>query len=67
MSEMGEDFKAFSEHKKRLKEKFGKPCPECVRLLPKAQPKILMPQGFCKMHKFKDQRPELTQEDWDSV
>jgi hypothetical protein len=67
MSDMGDDFKAHRAFKNQLKEKYGKPCPECLRLLPKAHPKILMPQGYCKMHKYKDQRPELTKEEWESV
>lgn len=64
MSEMGDDFRALAEHKKKLKAKYGVPCPDCIRLLPKAQPKILMPQGYCKIHKRKDTRPELTEKEW---
>jgi hypothetical protein len=67
MSDLSDDLKSFAEHKKRLKQKYGKPCPECLRLLPKTNPKILMPQGYCKMHKYNDQRPELTKEEWESV
>jgi hypothetical protein len=67
MSDMGDDFKAFAEHKKKLKEKYGKPCPECLRLLPKAPPKILMPAGYCRMHKYNDPRPELTNEQWSAA
>jgi hypothetical protein len=67
MSNLGDDLKSIAEHKKRLKEKYGAPCHECLRLLPKANPKILMPQGYCKMHKYKDTRPELTDTEWLSV
>lgn len=37
--------------------KHGVPCPECVRLLPKANPTILLPSQRCKIHKYRDPRP----------
>lgn len=39
------------------REKFGVPCPECKRLLPKASPSILLPQQRCKIHSYRDPRP----------
>ena len=60
MSEVAEMYGQMRSHKKRLREKFGIPCPECQRLLPKANPSILMPQQTCRIHRYKDQRPELT-------
>ena len=64
MSEMVEVFGEIKDHKKRLRAKFGAPCPECVRLLPKASPSILLPQQVCRIHKYCDPRPELTEEQW---
>lgn len=67
MSDWLEDTKALEAHNKRLRAKYGKPCPECVRRLPKANPKILLPQGYCRMHKYKDPRPELSDIEWNNV
>ena len=64
MSETVEIFGAITDHKKRLRAKYGIPCPECQRLLPKAHPSILLPQQVCRIHKYRDQRPELTEEQW---
>ena len=64
MSEEIEAFKAMKDHKKRLREKYGNPCPECFRLLPKASPSILLPQQVCRIHKYRDPRPNLTDEQW---
>ena len=64
MSETIEVFAGMREHKKRLREKHGAQCPECARLLPKASPSILLPQQVCRIHKYIDPRPELTEEQW---
>lgn len=64
MSDWLADVKALEEHNKAIRAKYGKPCPECVRRLPKANPKILLPGGYCRMHKYTDPRPELTDEQW---
>jgi hypothetical protein len=60
MTDTIDTFRALKDHRKALRAKYGVPCPECQRLLPKAQPKILLPQEYCRMHKFTDPRPELT-------
>ncbi len=64
MSEMADVFGAMKDHKKRLRAKYGVPCPECQRRLPKANPSILLPQQMCRIHKYRDPRPELTSEQW---
>ena len=64
MSEMADVFGAMKDHKKRLRAKYGVPCPECQRRLPKANPSILLPQQMCRIHKYRDPRPELTNEQW---
>ena len=64
MSEMVEVFGAIKDHKKRLRAKYGAPCPECRRLLPTAHPSILLPQQVCRIHKYRDPRPALTDDEW---
>lgn len=36
--------------------KHGVPCPECVRLLPRANPSILLPEQRCRIHGYRDPR-----------
>lgn len=67
MSDTIDDFKAIADHRKGLRQKYGVPCPECLHRLPKAHPKILLPQQRCGMHRYTDPRPELTQAQWDDV
>jgi hypothetical protein len=67
MSEVAEIYQGMKSFKAKLRERHGVPCPECQRLLPKAHPKILLPGHYCRMHKYTDRRPELTQEDYDAV
>ena len=64
MSEMADVFGAMKDHRRQLRAKYGEPCPECKRLLPKAHPSILLPQQMCRIHKYRDPRPELTNEQW---
>jgi len=67
MSECAEMFSCHAELRKLLRARYGKPCPECVRLLPKAHPTILLPRQRCRIHKYHDLRPELTQADYDAL
>lgn len=39
------------------REKHGVPCPECIRLLPRACPSVLLPQQKCRIHGYRDPRP----------
>lgn len=64
MSDMIETFRALDDTRKELRRELGRPCPECQRLLPKAHPKILLPQGWCKMHRYRDPRPEQLVDDF---
>lgn len=59
MGDMGDYFNEVKNQRRRLREKYGEPCPECIRLLPKAYPSILLPGQVCKIHKYKDPRPRL--------
>lgn len=64
MSDSIDAYKDISNHTKALRAKYGVPCPECVRLLPRACPTILLPQQRCRIHKYRDARPELTDAEW---
>lgn len=67
MSDVAEMYRGMQDFRKLLRATYGVPCAECQRLLPRAQPKILLPMGYCKMHKYRDPRPELTQADYDAL
>lgn len=67
MSEVAEIYQGMKDHKKRLRAKYGVNCPECVRLLPRANPTILLPGQRCKIHKYTDPRDELTDQQWSDV
>ena len=49
MGDMAEKkfFKDWKAHKKERKQRTGLPCPDCAIKLPKAQPKILIPNQKC--------------------
>lgn len=53
-------YPAMRDHRRYMRRLYGVACPECVRLLPRAQPSILLPQQRCRVHKYIDQRPGLT-------
>jgi hypothetical protein len=60
MGDMGDIFNGFRAMKKELRRKYGKPCPKCEQLLPKANPSILLPGQTCRIHKWRDTRPLTT-------
>lgn len=64
MSDMIEVFEAMADVRKRLRHELGQPCSECVRLLPRAHPKILLPGGYCRMHRHNDPRPASLVDDF---
>jgi len=67
MSDMADDFRAMSDHKKRLRKKYGVNCPQCAISRPRASPTILMPQQRCQVDGYRDGRPELTNEEWSAA
>lgn len=67
MSDMIEMFQGLKDHKKRMRAKFGISCPVCVRLLPKASPSVLLPQQVCRIHSYRDDRPELTADQYEGA
>jgi len=58
MGDMGDIFNSFRDAKKELRRKYGQPCSMCVKLLPKANPSILLPGQRCRIHNYRDPRPE---------
>jgi len=64
MGDMGEQFNELRESKRAIRAKFGIPCPECIRLLPKANPSILLPQQRCKIHNYRDPRKRTDETDY---
>ena len=63
-SDYGDFCKELRDAKREARAKYGVPCPECVRLLPKANPSILLPQQRCKIHKYRDPRPRIPENDY---
>ena len=47
MGDMAELWRDYDAYKKERKQLLGMPCPECTVRLPKAQPKIIMPNQKC--------------------
>lgn len=64
MSDTIDDMKAFQNHKRALKAKYGVNCPQCLIARPKAPPSKLMPQQQCKVDGYRDSRPHLTDEQY---
>lgn len=58
MSEAMEYFRDAKDFRKHLRSIYGVPCPECVRLLPRANPSLLLPEQTCRIHRYRDPRPE---------
>jgi hypothetical protein len=56
-SDYGDLCRDIREARKAARAKFGVPCPQCIKLLPKANPSILLPQQKCKIHGYRDPRP----------
>ena len=69
MSDTIDDFRALKQWKLRERAHFGVPCPVCIERLPRAHPKILLPQQTCRAHRphYRDPRPELTVADLDTI
>lgn len=57
MSDYGDMCRELRQSKKSVRARYGKPCPECVKKLPKASPSILLPSQRCKIHGYRDPRP----------
>jgi len=64
MSECGEVFRQLKDHKKRVRAAYGVECPVCKTQRPKGNATILLPQQRCRMDKYQDPRPYLTDEQY---
>lgn len=53
--------KALRKAKQEAKRLYGRPCPDCLRLLPKASPSNLLPGEMCKAHGYRDPRPRTAE------
>lgn len=67
MSDAIEGYQAMGDHRKRLRAKYGVPCPQCAKFRPKVQSSILLPQQKCRVDGYVDPRPELTDKEWADV
>ena len=56
MGDMGELYNAMKAERREIRTRLGIECEDCKRLLPKANPSILLPGQKCKMHKFRAPR-----------
>lgn len=56
---MGDLFNAMRMDRKAQRAAHGQPYPECVRLLPRTHPAILLPGQRCRIHGYRDPRPRL--------
>lgn len=63
-SDYGDLCRDLRDAKRNARRKHGIECPECVRLLPKASPTILLPGQRCKIHGYRDKRTRLTDEQY---
>lgn len=69
MTDAIDGFRALKDYRKLLRAKFGVSCSVCKVKLPRGNATILLPQQRCRQHKpnYRDPRPELTQEDIDTL
>lgn len=57
MGDMGDEYRAMREYRRKRRARFGVECPECKRLRPKTNASILLPQQKCKVDGYRDPRP----------
>lgn len=67
MSDTIEIFRALKDNTKRMRAKYGVECPECKRARPRGNASILLPQQRCRIDRYRDPRPELTQQQYDEM
>ena len=63
MGDVGDVFNALRNDRRKLRAMFGVKCPRCATSRPKAQPSILLPGQRCKVDRYRDPRPRLTNAD----
>jgi len=55
-SDYGDMCREIRDDRREARRLHGVPCPECIRLLPKTNPSILLPRQRCKIHGYRDPR-----------
>lgn len=63
MGDMGDIYNDLKDHRRRLREMFGVECPRCKTGRPKTNASILLSQQVCKVDRYRDPRPHLTDAD----
>lgn len=66
-SEDYEIFRHLDDARKELRKLHAVPCPVCQNHLPKAHPKMLLPQERCNMHGYTDPRERIPREEVDGI
>ena len=56
MTDYGDMCHEMRDERRERRASHGVDCPECVRLLPKANPSILLPGQTCKIHNYRATR-----------
>ena len=64
MSDYAEICRDIRVGRQQARAKYGVPCPDCIRLLPKANPTILLPSQKCKIHHYRDPRPRTAETEY---
>jgi hypothetical protein len=61
MGDMGDHFNDIKDARREIRAQLGVECPECKRLLPKANATILLPGQRCarRGHEYRDQRQRM--------
>jgi hypothetical protein len=62
MGDMGDLYNDLRQHRRDIRDRFGVNCPKCAEVRPKACPSILLPGQRCKVDRYVDPRPRLTDE-----
>lgn len=57
MSDMGDDYRAWKQHKRELRAKLGVECPQCKIHRPNTNASILLPGQRCNVDGYTDPRP----------
>lgn len=58
---------AMKEVRRRRRQVYGVPCPQCAIVRPRASPSILLPRQKCKVDGYRDPRPAITREQDDAL
>lgn len=56
MSDMGDDFRAMRDERKRQRRLHGVECPRCIEQRPKTNASILLPGQVCRVDGYRDPR-----------